>query len=93
MTDNTAFPYRLMLVDEWSALRRVTLKTGVVSAEKCEPAPMNRLLHICCSAFYGRTDMWIVAIGTTHFAFEDRVAVRQLELRPHVEVTLKTGLG
>jgi hypothetical protein len=40
MTDNTAFPYRFMLVDEWSALRRVTLKTGVVPAEKCEPAPM-----------------------------------------------------
>jgi hypothetical protein len=37
--------------------------------------------------------MRIVAIRTTHFAFEHRVPVRQLELRAHFLVALETRFG
>jgi len=50
------------------------------------------LLQVCPPAFDGDSDVRVVAIGATHFTFEDRMPVRQLKLRAHVRVALETGL-
>jgi len=36
--------------------------------------------------------MRVVTIGAAHFAFQDRMVMRQLELCPHFQVTLETSL-
>jgi hypothetical protein len=79
-----------MLVDKWAALRGVTLEAGFVSAQESKPACSERLLNIRAAALDRDSLMRIVTIGATHFAFQHRMVVRQLECRANFQVTLET---
>jgi hypothetical protein len=70
----------------------VALETSFVSAQEGKAAAFERLLDISGRAFDRHSLVRVVTIGATHFAFEHRMMVRQLELCPHFQVTLETGL-
>ncbi|MGA7274432.1 MAG: hypothetical protein WBX14_06260, partial [Candidatus Udaeobacter sp.] len=92
MADRTTLTDCLVLVNEWAALRGVALKASLVSAQKSKTAGFEHLLNIGPTTLDGDTDMRVVAISATHSAFKHRMMVRQLELCPHFQVTLETGL-
>jgi len=92
MADHAALAQCLMLVNKRAALRGVALKAGFVSTQESKTAASERLLHIGPVTLDGDTDVRVVAIGAAHFAFQHRMMVRQLELCPHFQVTLETGL-
>lgn len=50
------------------------------------------MLDIGAAALNYVSFVWIVAIGATHLAFQDRMAMRQLETRAHFGVTLEASL-
>jgi hypothetical protein len=81
-----------VFVDKRTALRGMTLEAGIVSAKERDATTVDRLRHIGGGAFDRQPDMRVVAIGTTDFAFQHRVMMRQLELSADFEVTLEAGL-
>jgi hypothetical protein len=91
MADHTALAQSLVFVNERAALLSVALKAGFISAHESEATGFEVLLNVCRCAFDGDSLVRVVAISTTHFAFEHRVMMRQLERRTHFQVTLKTG--
>ena len=91
MANHAALAHGLVLIHERTLLRGVALEAGLVLTHESEPAALERLLNICPAAFDRHSDMWVVAIGTTHFAFQNRMTMRQLETRSHIEVTLETS--
>ena len=91
MADHTTLTHCLVLVNKRAALRGMTLKTSLVSAQESKAAALERLLNIGAAAFDRDSLVRVVAIGAAHFAFQHRMMVRQLELRPHFQVTLETG--
>ena len=92
MTGHTTFAQRLVLENEWTSLRGMTLEAGFVLAQQANAATLERLGETGPAPLYGRADMRIMTIGTTYLAFQHRMVVRQLELCAHFQVTLKTGL-
>jgi len=92
MTGHTTFAQRLVLENEWTSLRGMTLEAGFVLAQQANAATLEPLGETGAAPLYGRADMRIMTIGTTYFAFQHRMMVRQLELCAHFQVTLKTGL-
>jgi hypothetical protein len=92
MAHHTALTHRLVLVNKGAALRCVALEASFVSAQESKTAAFERLLHIGPAAFDRHPDVRIMTIRTTHFAFQDRMTMGQLETCPNLEVTLKTGL-
>ena len=93
MADHTALTHRLVLVNKWAALRGVALEASFVSAQESEAAASERLLHIGPATLDGDTDVRVVTVGAAHFAFQHRMMMGQLELRPHFQVTLETSFG
>jgi hypothetical protein len=93
VADETAFAHCFMLKHEWTALRGVTLHTGVVRAQEGDPATDKRLLQTGTAAFNRFASVRVVAVGTAHLAFQDRMMVGQLKLSAQVLVTLKTRFG
>jgi hypothetical protein len=93
VTNHASLTQSLMLINEWTALHGVTLETGLILAEESEAPAAERLLHVCSAAFHRESDMRIMAIRATHSPFEHGMTMRQLKLRPHFLVTLKTSLG
>src|SRR3954469_20871484 len=93
MANHAALTQRFVLVDKRATLHGVTLEAGLVLTEKSHAAAFERLLHIGAAPFYGDSDVRIVTIGATHFAFQHRMPMRQLKLRAHIQVALETGLG
>jgi len=93
VTREATLTHSLVLKNEWSALRSMALKAGFVLAQERYAAALQRLLNIRPTAFHGHTYMRVMAISATHFAFQNRVAMRQLEACAHVEVTLETSFG
>jgi hypothetical protein len=91
MTDHTALAQSFMLVNKRAALLRVALETSFVSAQESKAAGFEVLLNVCRCAFNRHSLVWVVTIGATHFAFEHRVVVRQLERRTNFQVTLETS--
>lgn len=91
MADHTTLTHCLVLVDKRAALRGVALEAGFVSAQESKAATFEHLLNICLCAFNCHPDVRVVAIGTAHSAFQHRMMVRQLELRPYFQVTLETS--
>lgn len=91
MADHTPLPHRLVLVNEWPALRGVAFEASLVSAQESKPAAPERLLNIGAAAFNGYSSVRVVTIGATHLSFQDRMMVGQLKLRPHFQVTLETS--
>ena len=93
MTREATLTHGLMLKNEWSTLRSVALRAGFVLAQESKAAGFKRLLNISPAAFDRHSHVRIVAIGTAHFSFQDRMTMRQLEACPHVKVTLETRFG
>lgn len=93
MATDTAFAQRFVLENKWAALGGVALKTGFVLSEKGDAATPDRLRQTGPAAFDCAAGVRIVTIGATHFPFEHRMAVRQLESRAHFEVALETSGG
>ena len=91
MADHTTLTHCLMLVNKGAALRGVALEASFVSAQESKAAALERLLGVGPAAFDRDSDMRVVTIGATHFAFQHRMVVRQLELCPHFQVTLETS--
>jgi len=91
MATDAAFADRLVFEDERAALGGVTLETGFVVAQQHGAPAFHALRHIGATAFDGVAAMRIVAIGAAHFAFEDRMMMRQLESSPDFGVALETG--
>ena len=71
----------LVLEDKRPALHGVALETGLISPSHLRPA-----------ALYRRTFVRVMAIGTTHLAFQHGMVVRERELRTDIEVALEAGL-
>jgi hypothetical protein len=90
MTGQATLAHGLVLKNEWSTLRSVALKAGFVLAQERYAAAFERLLNIRPTAFHCHPDVRVVAVSTTHFPFQNRVAMRQLETCAHFEVTLET---
>jgi hypothetical protein len=93
MARKATLTHGLMLKNKWSALRGVALETRFVLAQESKAAAFKRLLNISPAAFDRHSHVRIVAIGTAHFSFQDRMTMRQLEACPHVKVTLETRFG
>ena len=91
MADGTTLTHCLVFVNKGTALRRVALEAGFVSAQESKAATFERLLNICRCTFNRDADMRVMAIRAAHFAFQHRMMVRQLELCPHFQVTLETS--
>ena len=79
MANDTTLTHCLVLVHEWTALLRVTLETGFVSAHKSEAASSELLLNVCRGTLGRDAFVGFVAIAAAHLAFKDRMMVRQLE--------------
>ena len=93
MADHTTFAHCFVLENKRAALRGMTLETSFVSAQESKAAAFERLLNIGAATLDRNTLVRIMAIGATHFAFQHRMVMRQLKLRPHFQVTLETGLA
>ena len=93
MADHATLTQCFVLINKGTPLHGVTLEAGLVLAEESHATAFERLLHIGSAAFDCHSDVRVVAIGTTHFAFEHRMAMGQLKLRAHFLVALETGFG
>ena len=82
-----------MLKNKRAALRDVTLETGFVLTKEQRSAAFDLLRQTCVAAFNRAADVRIMAVRTTDFAFQNRMVVRQFELRADFKVTLETSLG
>src|SRR6516162_8825676 len=92
MTDHTPLTHCLVLVHKRAALLCVTFEAGFVSVQESKAAGFECLLNICLCTFDSNPGVRVMTIGAADFAFQNRVVVRQLELRPHFQVTLETSL-
>lgn len=90
MANGAPLPHCFVLVHEWAALLCVTLEARFVSAQECETASFEPLLNVRWRAFGRDTFVRFMAIATAHFAFENRMMMRQLERRTNFQVTLET---
>lgn len=91
MTAHATFAQRFVLEDKWTSLRRVTLEACFVLTEQADAAALERLRKIRSAPFDRVSLVRVVAIGTTHFPFQHRMVMRQIEFRPYFQVTLETG--
>ena len=82
-----------MLKNKWSTLCAVALETRFVLTQECNATALERLLNIRPTALDRHPHVGVMAISAAHFAFQNRVAMRQLETCAHFEVTLETSFG
>ena len=92
VADDATIAQRFMLVNKWAALRSVALKTGFVFAQEGDTATHQGLLHAGSATFNRSPFVRIVAIDTTHFAFQHRMMMWQFKTCAHFEVALEAGL-
>lgn len=92
MADGATLAQRLMFVDKWAALLRVTLEARLVFAQERKAAGLEFLLNICWRPFDRDPFVHFVAIRAAHLAFEHWVMMRQRECRADFQVTLKASL-
>ena len=92
MADGAPLPHRLVLIDEGSALLRVTLEAGFIFAQERKPAGSERLLNICRRAFDGDAFVRLMTIAAAHLAFEHWMVMRQGKRCANFQVTLETRL-
>ena len=92
MATDAAFTQRLVLKHERTGLGDVTLEARFVLAKQQSSAAFDLLRQAGPAAFDRAADVWIVAIGATHFAFQHRMMVRHFESGAHFKVTLEAGL-
>jgi hypothetical protein len=92
MADRTALLHCLVRVNPGTALLRVTLEAGFVSAQERQAAGFELLLNICRRAFDRDPLVYLMTIRAAHFAFEHGMVMRQCERCANFEVTLETSL-
>jgi hypothetical protein len=91
MADHTALSHCFVLVNKRAALLGVALEASLVSAQESEATGSECLLNISPAAFDCDPLVRIMAIAAAHFAFQDRMMMRQLECRANFQVTLETS--
>ena len=91
MTGQATLAYSFMLKNKWSTLCAVALEARFVLTQESKPTALESLLNIRPSALHCHPHMRVMAIGAAHFAFQNRMAMRQLETCSHFEVTLETS--
>lgn len=89
---DAAFAQGVVFENKRSFLGEMTLEAGLVLAEQRDAATFYLLRKSGAAPFDGRALVRIMAIGATDLAFQNRMVMRQLELGPHFQVTLETGL-
>jgi hypothetical protein len=77
MTNNATLSHCLVLIHKWTALLRVTLEAGFVSAQESKAASFELLLNIRRRAFDRDPFVQFMAIAAAHLAFEHRMVMRQ----------------
>jgi hypothetical protein len=77
----TTFPERLMFKDKRPTLIFMAFKTGFIHTDQTGPCPRA-----------GIRAMQIVAIGTGHLSFQNRMPIRKTEFSFFIQVTSKTHL-
>jgi hypothetical protein len=82
VTDRAAFTRGRMLENERPRLLAMTLGASLILARHRQPARRFHDVH----------PVRIVALHAIHFAFDDRVMLRQMEFRPGFLVALEAGL-
>jgi len=92
MAHHAPLTHRLVLIDKWPALLRVTLEAGFVSAQKSKAAGSELLLNICRGALVRDPFVRFMAIAAAHLAFKHRMMMRQLKRCADVQVTLETSV-
>ena len=93
MAHRASLAYRFMLVHERTALLRVTLEAGFVSAQESKAAASELLLNICRGALDCDPFVRFMAIAAAHLAFKHRMVMRQGERSANFQMTLETGVG
>lgn len=92
MAAYAALAQRFVLEHKWAALRRVTLETRFVLAQEAHTSTFERLGQVRSAPFDHVCFVGVVAIGTTHFSLENRMVMGQLEVCPHLQMALETGV-
>ena len=92
MANSAPLPHRLVLINKWAALLRMTLEAGFVSAQESKPTSFERLLNISRCAFGGDPFVRLVAIAAAHLALGHRMMMGQCKRCANVQVTLETGV-
>ena len=92
MTNRAPLPDRFVFVNKWTALLRVTLEAGFISAQERKSASMKPLLNVRLGAFGGDPFVRLMTIAAAHLAFEHRMMMRKLKCRANVQVALETGV-
>ena len=77
VADGASLTHRLMLIDKWAALLRMTLEARFVSAEEGKSASFKPLLDVCWSALDRDPFVRFMAIAAAHLAFEHGMVMRQ----------------
>ena len=77
MANGATLAHRLVLINKWAALLRVTLEAGFVSAEERKSAGFKLLLNICRGALGRDPFVRFMAIAAAHLALEHRMMMRQ----------------
>ena len=75
VADDATLADCFVLIDKWTALRRMTLETGVISVHEREPTALDRLVQARSAALRRHSLMRIVAIGAAHFPFQHGMAM------------------
>lgn len=81
MANDAAFAQRRMFKDERSCLVAMTLRAAFILPRHRQSS--RRSENVAA--------VRVVALHAVHVAFDDRMVLRQIKLRVHVEMTLKTG--
>ena len=76
VADDATFANCFVLIDKWTALGGMTLKTRVISVHEGDPTVLERLVHARSTALNRHSLMRIVAIGAAHFPFQHRMPMR-----------------
>lgn len=80
MTRGAPFPHRFVLENKWTALLSMTLRASFIQAGHRKPS----------SRFHDVVPMGVMAAHAVHVPFDDRMMLRQVEFRMHIEMALKT---
>ena len=78
MTNDATLSYRLVLINKWAALLRVTFEAGFVSSQESKATRFELLLNIRLDALGRDSFVRFVAIAAAHLAFQHRMMMRQL---------------
>ncbi len=82
MAGGASFARGLMLEDKRASLSGMALRASFILRSQGSSAPLH-----------GRSFVRIVAVGTTHFSFQNRMMRREIELASFINMALEACLG